>query len=98
VDGLQQFPGVTILGITDPARFDERVPTVSFVHKARSPIEIAKHLAQRNIFVWSGHNFALEIVRQLNVDEELGVIRIGMAHYNTPEEIDAALEALQEIL
>ena len=98
IDGLQRIRGVRIIGIADPARSEQRVPTVSFVHDKREPDEIARFLAQRNIFVWSGHNFALEVVRQLGIDEQQGVVRIGMGHYNTLAEIDATLEALHDML
>ncbi len=98
VEGLQRMRGVRILGITDRDRFERRVPTVSFVHDTRRPWEIAQALARRNIFIWSGHNFALEVVRQLGVDESEGVVRIGIAHYNTREEIDATLDALDATL
>ncbi len=94
ISGLQRLPGVRIIGISDPARYDRRVPTVSFVHDLRASEEIAQALAGQNIFVWSGHNFALEVVRQLGIDERQGVVRIGMGHYNTAEEIDQTLEAL----
>ncbi|MBV8425363.1 MAG: cysteine desulfurase-like protein, partial [Candidatus Eremiobacteraeota bacterium] len=59
---------------------------------------VAAELARRGVFVWSGHNFALETVRRLGIDEEEGVVRIGAAHYNTIDEIDAALEALEGVL
>ncbi|HEV7180037.1 MAG TPA: aminotransferase class V-fold PLP-dependent enzyme, partial [Candidatus Baltobacteraceae bacterium] len=94
IAGLQGIPGITIHGITDPAQFACRVPTVSFTHARRSPDAIAKALAKRNIFVWSGNNYALEVVRSLGIDEDSGVVRIGLAHYNTEAEVDAVLEAL----
>lgn len=94
ITGLQRLDGVRIAGITDAGSFDRRVPTVSFTHATRSPREIAKALAERNVFVWSGHNFALEIVRSLGIDEMEGVVRIGLAHYNTAEEVDRVLELL----
>lgn len=94
IDGLRQLPGVTIHGITDEARYSSRVPTVSFTHAARSTDEIARSLAEQNIFVWSGNNYALEIVRALGLEENAGVVRIGLAHYNTSAEIDAVLKAL----
>ncbi len=97
VEGLRTIPKIRIAGITDPARFDERVPTVSFLHDESSPAQIARALADKNVFVWSGHNFALEVVRSLGIDEAQGVVRIGLAHYNTPEEVDATLEALSAL-
>lgn len=78
--GLQELPGVTIYGIEDPTRFDRRVPTVSFRHSSLPPEKIARALADENIFVWSGNNYALEVVRSLGIDEGEGVVRIGLAH------------------
>jgi cysteine desulfurase family protein (TIGR01976 family) len=98
IAGLREIDGVTIHGITDPLRLASRVPTVSFTHARRKPVDIAEALARRNMFVWAGHNYALEIVRHLGIDDATGVLRIGMAHYNTPEEVDATLNALEEIL
>jgi cysteine desulfurase family protein (TIGR01976 family) len=96
IDGLRRIPGVRILGITDPTQFDSRVPTVSFVHNRLTPPQIAQDLARSNIFVWSGNNFALEIVRSLGFNEDDGVLRIGAAHYNTLEEVDAAVQAVEQ--
>lgn len=98
IEGLQAIPGVTIAGITDRNFFSSRVPTVSFTHAKLKPSQIAEALAKRNIFVWSGHNYALEIARTLSLDESEGVVRIGMAHYNTQSEIATTIAALDEIL
>ena len=98
IAGLREIDGVTIHGITDPLRIASRVPTISFTHARRPPLEIAEALAKRNIFVWAGHNYALEIVRHLGIDESQGVLRIGLAHYNTPEEVDQTLSALEGVL
>jgi cysteine desulfurase family protein (TIGR01976 family) len=97
IDGLSRASAVTIAGITDAAQLHRRVPTVSFTHARLAPSEIARRLAARGVFVWSGHNFALEVVRALGIDEREGVVRIGFAHYNTLEDADAALEALAGI-
>jgi cysteine desulfurase family protein (TIGR01976 family) len=98
ISGMQQLGGIRIVGISDSARFTSRVPTVSFTHARRKPADVAQALAAENIFVWSGHNFALEIVRQLGIDEAEGVVRIGLAHYNTTEEVDRVLTALARYL
>jgi cysteine desulfurase family protein (TIGR01976 family) len=98
IAGLQSIPGVRILGISDPGASDRRVPTVSFVHEQRAPSDIAKALAERNIFAWSGHNYALELAKALKINDSGGAVRIGPVHYNTPEEIDAVVAALREII
>ena len=43
-------------------------------------------------------NYAYEVVRHLGIDEKTGVVRIGLAHYNTEEEVDATLTALEAAL
>jgi selenocysteine lyase/cysteine desulfurase len=95
IAGLQSISGVRVLGITDPEAMNRRVPTVSFVHDDHAPDEIAEALAERNIFAWSGHNYALEVARALQID---GAVRIGAVHYNSADEIDTVLNALESIL
>ncbi|RMF81108.1 MAG: cysteine desulfurase-like protein [Chloroflexi bacterium] len=87
LDMLQTLPGVTIAGITDPARYDQRVPTVAMVMDEHTPSEIAQHLAKNHIYVWDGNYYAVEIMKRLG-REEHGMLRIGLAHYNTHAEID----------
>ena len=94
IQGLQGIPGLKVHGITNEADLARRVPTVSFTLGGVAPREIAKQLAAENLFVWSSHNYALELVRHLGIDETEGVVRIGLAHYNTLEEIERLLAVL----
>ena len=98
IDGIKAIPGTTIHGITNPNRVGERVPTVSMTHDRVLPAQVAERLARDEICVWSGHNYAFEVVRHLGIDEETGVVRIGLAHYNTEEEVDRTLAALDAAL
>jgi cysteine desulfurase family protein (TIGR01976 family) len=98
IAGLKSIPGVRVLGISDPDASDRRVPTVSFVHEQHAPSDIASALAERNIFAWSGHNYALELAKVLKINDSGGAVRIGAVHYNTADEIDAVIAALQDIL
>lgn len=98
IAGLKSIPGVRVLGISDPKASDRRVPTVSFVHERHAPDGIARALAERGIFAWSGHNYALELAKALHINDSGGAVRIGAVHYNTPEEIDVVVAALQDIL
>jgi selenocysteine lyase/cysteine desulfurase len=94
IDGLQAIPGVTIYGITNPNRIAERVTTVSFRHTTHAPEVIAKSLAQSGIHVWHGHNYAYEPAHALNLPLDEGVVRIGLAHYNTQSEVEHTLEEI----
>jgi selenocysteine lyase/cysteine desulfurase len=98
ITGLQAIPGITVQGITDSDALDRRVPTVSFTHARKRPDTIARALAEQNIFVWSGHNYALEPAKVLGIYDSGGVVRIGAVHYNTAAEIDATLTALEGVL
>lgn len=95
IDALAALPGVTIHGITNPNRMFERVPTVSISLAGHRNADLAQALADQDINVWSGHNYAVELVRQLGLDEADGVLRIGLAHYNTLDEVERVAEALR---
>jgi selenocysteine lyase/cysteine desulfurase len=90
--------GVIIHGITNSNRIAERVPTVSLTYPRHTPQDLARGLAENGICVWSGHNYAYEVVKALGLDERTGVLRIGLAHYNTPGEVDRAITALDRLL
>ena len=98
VAGLQRLPGIVIQGITDPAAFDRRVPTVSFIHDRLTPPEMSAGFGREGIFVWDGHNYALEVISHLGLLESGGVLRVGLAHYNTAEEVDRLLEVLEGMI
>ena len=97
ISGLQSIPGVRVRGITDPTRMAQRVPTVAFTMDSHSPREIAEALARRNIFVWDGHYYAVEVVERLGLADSGGIVRVGAAHYNTSAEIDRLLEVVRAL-
>ena len=98
IDGLLNIDGIAVHGITDKNAMDRRVPTVSFTHARAKPASIAKMLAAQNIFVWSGHNYAIEPAKVLDLYDGGGVVRIGPVHYNSIDEVDELLEALPGII
>ncbi|MEM8817296.1 MAG: cysteine desulfurase-like protein [Pseudomonadota bacterium] len=98
IEGMSRIEGLTILGISDLDALDRRVPTVAFRHARKAPRDIASALAADNIFVWSGHNYALEAARALGILETGGAVRVGPVHYNSVAEIDEFLFALEQIL
>lgn len=94
IHGLKGFKGLTIRGITSDNAMHRRVPTVSFTLDGHHPEALAKSFAKDNIFVWSGHNYAIEPVGRMGLMDKGGVLRVGLAHYNTEEEVDALLSSL----
>ncbi len=97
IDGLSTVKGIKIFGITNPNRIHERVPTISIRHDSVKPDAIAQTLADSGIYVWHGHNYAYEPTRFLGIPEEEGVVRIGLAHYNTADEVNRVVSAIDAI-
>jgi len=96
ISGLQSIPGVRIYGITDPQRSAERCSTLSLRIGDHHPTAIATFLGERGIFTWDGNYYALNLSERLGVESQGGMLRIGLVHYNTAEEVDRLLAALRE--
>lgn len=92
--GAATIDGLRVYGTTDPERVDGRTPTFGVTLEGWSPRELAAQLGGEGIFVWDGHFYALSIVDRLGLADEGGLVRIGFAHYNTPEEVSRLLESL----
>ena len=74
-----------------------RVPTISITSPGSSAGEIAEHLAQKHIYVWHGNMYALGLSERLGLESQGGFLRIGLVHYNTLEEIDRLIGALDQL-
>ncbi|HEX4693487.1 cysteine desulfurase-like protein [Sphingomonas sp.] len=94
IAGLATIPGLRLWG---PPTMDARVPTFSFTIDGYGPHSIAKHLADRNIFAWAGHFYAVEALDRLALVDKGGLLRVGLCHYNTAEEVDRLLGALRTL-
>jgi selenocysteine lyase/cysteine desulfurase len=97
LDILEETPGVTIYGIQDTKRLEERVPTCAFTLRGKSPRQVAEELDEENIFVWDGNYYALAVTERLGLEESGGMVRVGPVHYNTLEEIQRFGDALGRI-
>jgi cysteine desulfurase family protein (TIGR01976 family) len=98
LERLGAIPGVRLHGIADPARIAERVPTFSFTLAGRHPRAVADHLASRAISTWDGDFYAWELIRALGLEDGGGLVRIGLVHYNTVEEVGRLGDALLELV
>jgi len=98
IRGLLSIPGVKIYGITDSRRFDQRCPTIAVRMAGHTPLELATALGKRGFFTWDGNYYALNLTERLDVEKDGGFLRIGLMHYNTSEEVDRLISALQEIV
>jgi selenocysteine lyase/cysteine desulfurase len=95
--GVAEMPGVKVYGIADGGRIDERVPTFA-VDVAGVPAgEVAAELGRQGIFVWDGNYYAVSVMERLGLAGSGGLVRIGFVHYNTVEEVDRVLAALDDL-
>jgi cysteine desulfurase family protein (TIGR01976 family) len=97
IEGLQHIPGVKVWGVTDPARLHQRVPTVSFTMDGQHPQAIAQALADAEVYVWSGNNYAVSLTERLGLEDRGGMVRVGPVHYNTLDEIDRAVAVVRSL-
>ena len=72
-----------------------RVPTFAVTHERLSPQEAATRLGERGFAVWDGNYYAVEIMKRLGLPN--GAVRVGIVHYNTADEVDRLLAALDEL-
>lgn len=97
IKGLLEVPGLTFYGIREPERFDRRTPTVAVRIEGHTPRQLAEALGEQGIFTWDGNYYALNLTERLGVEQDGGMLRIGLVHYNTSAEIDRLLEVLRGI-
>lgn len=94
VEGLSEIDGVRVYGPTDPRK---RVGIVSFNIRDLNPVDVALTLdSEYAIAVRSGHHCALPLMKELFKSNE-GNVRASTYLYNTNEEIDKLLKAVEEI-
>jgi cysteine desulfurase family protein (TIGR01976 family) len=94
--GLSEMPAIRVWGITDPARIDERLPTVAITHREQSSRQVAEYLGGRGIFAWHGNYYAINLTEALELEPE-GMVRLGLVHYNTPAEVERLLQTLADV-
>jgi cysteine desulfurase family protein (TIGR01976 family) len=98
LDILEETPGMTLYGLRDVRRLEERVPTFSFILRNLHPRKAAEMLGDDGIYVWDGNYYALAVTERLGLEESGGMVRVGAVHYNTLEEVSRLRDALVKIV
>jgi len=75
---------------------DGRVPTFAFTVDGVAPRVVAERLSEQEIAVWDGNYYAVEVMERLGLGEE-GAVRAGFVHYNTADEVDRLIAALEQL-
>jgi cysteine desulfurase family protein (TIGR01976 family) len=95
---LEETPALTLYGLRDVHRLEERVPTFSFTFRDLHPRKVAEMLGEAGIYVWDGNYYALAVTERLGLEESGGMVRVGAVHYNTLEEVLRFRDALVKIV
>jgi cysteine desulfurase family protein (TIGR01976 family) len=92
---LSLVPNCTIYGLKSPTQVERRVPTVALTIAGTTPRALVEALANAGICAWDGNYYAIELMERLGLGPA-GALRLGLAHYNTTEEIDRCVQVLSE--
>ncbi len=95
MSGVLSIPGVRFFGIRELDRIEQRVPTIAIRVRDQHPHDTAIGLGKQGICVWDGNYYALNLSERLGVEDSGGMVRIGLSHYSTAEEVDRLLNALE---
>lgn len=94
LDGLLEMPHVSVIG---PHELHDRTPTVAFTVEGHRPQDVATALAAKEIAIWSGHQYALELMKAYGLWDHGGVARAGVVHYTTVEDVSRLLDAVRAL-
>ncbi|QQP92163.1 cysteine desulfurase-like protein [Skermanella sp. TT6] len=97
---LSYLRGRSDIGIIGHAKADRalRVPTISFVARGRQSDEIVTGVDRSRIGIRFGDFYARRLIDRLGLTPAKGVVRVSMVHYNTVDEVDRLVEALDGLL
>ena len=92
---LRDIPGVTLYAAPDGVR---KTPTIAFTLQGKAPEEICLQMLEHGFFIAAGDFYASTLAEKLGVGDSGGFIRVGLAPYNTEEEVERFVEALERII
>ncbi|WP_163391816.1 cysteine desulfurase-like protein [Enterovibrio norvegicus] len=95
LEQLASLDGVTLYGVDG---VEGRTATFALRFGDIDPAYVAEALGKQQIYVWSGHLYADKLTDAFGVTEKGGILRAGVMHYNTHQEIDRFFDALSAVL
>ena len=97
LDFLAAKPGVRLIGNPSADRYI-RAPTVAFAVEGRDAGEIARAVASHQVAIGAGDFYAARCIEALGLADRGGVVRASMVHYNTADEVQRLIRALDEAM
>jgi len=86
------------LRVLGPSVAEQRAATVSFVTETIEPLEMVRSLARLGFMAGNGNFYAVRLLEAMNVNPDRGAVRLSLLHYNSSEEVNGVIEALEQIL
>ena len=90
MQALQSIPGIRFFGTAK-----DKVAVISFLVGAIHPYDLGSLLDKMGIAVRTGHHCAMPVMEHYGIP---GTVRASFAAYNTEEEVQVFMEALQRVL
>ena len=75
----------------------DRAPTISFINKFKKSSEVSNILVLNNIATRNDNFYAWRCLKALKVDTNDGLVRLSMSHYNSIEDTERVIKALEKI-
>ena len=97
LDFLTAKSGVRLIG-NPSADHHVRAPTVAFAADGRDASEIARAVAAHEVAIGAGDFYAARCIEALDLADRGGVVRASMVHYNTADEVQRLIRALDEAI
>ena len=94
---LDGIAGLDHIALHGPPETTGRTPTFSVTVRDVPPATVAAHLAERGVYAWAGHYYAIEPLRVLGLLDWGGAVRIGFVHYPGADDVHRVVEALAEL-
>jgi cysteine desulfurase family protein (TIGR01976 family) len=93
--GLQGLPGVKLYAAPEGVR---KTPTIAFRVEGYPTDEVCTRMLEYGFFVAAGDFYASTLAERLGIVHSGGFVRAGLAPYNTQEEIDEFVTALERLV
>ena len=94
---LRTKKNVRIIG-RDRVTNGDRMPTISFSVDGKQSEAIVRQVDQFGIGIRFGDFYAQRLIDALGIRQQGGVVRVSMAHYNSADEINRLIAALEHVL
>jgi cysteine desulfurase family protein (TIGR01976 family) len=93
--GLGDLPGVKLYAAPDGIR---KTPTIAFRVEGHSPEEVCARMLEHGFFIAAGDFYASTLAEKLGILDSGAFVRAGLAPYNTQEEVDEFVTALEGLV